>query len=66
MLPTTTPVHFEPEVLHRDDRPIAVAIARERIVQTHFGPVTDLERLARRPPCRRCETLVRHRQASCG
>ena len=45
MLPTTTPVQFEPEVLHAtidrllDYRP-------ERIFQTHFGPVTDLERLA--------------------
>ena len=46
MLPTTTPVHFEPEVLHRTiDR--LLAYRPRRIVQTHFGPVTDLERLAR-------------------
>jgi len=46
MLPTTTPVHFEPEVLHRTiDR--LLSYRPRRIVQTHFGPVTDLERLAR-------------------
>ena len=46
MLPTTTPVQFEPEVLHRTiDR--LLAYRPRRIVQTHFGPVSDLERLAR-------------------
>ncbi len=46
MLPTTTPVHFEPDVLHRTiDR--LMGYRPRRIVQTHFGPVTDLERLAR-------------------
>lgn len=46
MLPTTTPVHFEPEVLHRTiDR--LLSYRPRRIVQTHFGPVTDIERLAR-------------------
>ena len=45
MLPTTTPVQFEPEVLHATiDR--LLAYRPERIFQTHFGPVTDLERLA--------------------
>ena len=46
MLPTTTPVHFEPDVLARTiDR--LLSYRPRRIVQTHFGPVTDLERLAR-------------------
>lgn len=46
MLPTTTPVHFEPEVLHQTiDR--LLTYRPRRIVQTHFGPVSDLERLAR-------------------
>jgi glyoxylase-like metal-dependent hydrolase (beta-lactamase superfamily II) len=45
MLPTTTPVHFEPDALHRTiDR--LMGYRPRRIVQTHFGPVTDLERLA--------------------
>jgi hypothetical protein len=45
MLPTTTPVQFEPEALHRTiDR--LMSYRPRRIVQTHFGPVTDLERLA--------------------
>lgn len=45
MLPTTTPVQFEPDVLHRTiDR--LLAYRPRRIVQTHFGPVSDLERLA--------------------
>jgi glyoxylase-like metal-dependent hydrolase (beta-lactamase superfamily II) len=45
MLPTTTPVQFEPEALHRTvDR--LMAYRPRRIVQTHFGPVADLERLA--------------------
>lgn len=46
MLPTTTPVQFDPEALHRTiDR--IMSYRPRRIVQTHFGPVTDLERLAR-------------------
>jgi glyoxylase-like metal-dependent hydrolase (beta-lactamase superfamily II) len=46
MLPTTTPVHFEPEVLHRTiDR--LLTYRPRRIVQTHFGPVSDIDRLAR-------------------
>jgi hypothetical protein len=46
MLPTTTPVQFEPEALHATiDR--LMSYRPERIYQTHFGPVTDLERLAR-------------------
>jgi len=46
MLPTTTPVQFEPEALHRTiDR--LLAYRPRRIVQTHFGPVSDIERLAR-------------------
>jgi len=46
MLPTTTPVQFEPEALHRTiDR--IMSYRPRRIVQTHFGPVTDLARLAR-------------------
>jgi hypothetical protein len=46
MLPTTTPVQFDPEAMHRTiDR--LMAYDPRRIVQTHFGPVTDLARLAR-------------------
>jgi len=45
MLPTTTPVQFEPDVLHATiDRLMSYRPAR--IFQTHFGPVIDLERLA--------------------
>ncbi len=45
MLPTTTPVHFEPDVLHKTiDR--LLAYQPRRIIQTHFGPVTDIARLA--------------------
>jgi glyoxylase-like metal-dependent hydrolase (beta-lactamase superfamily II) len=45
MLPTTTPVQFDPEALHRTvDR--LMGYRPRRMVQTHFGPVTDLERLA--------------------
>ena len=46
MLPTTTPVQFEPDALHATiDR--IMSYRPQRIFQTHFGPVTDLERLAR-------------------
>jgi glyoxylase-like metal-dependent hydrolase (beta-lactamase superfamily II) len=45
MLPTTTPVQFEPDALHATiDRMMSYGL--QRIYQTHFGPVTDLERLA--------------------
>jgi glyoxylase-like metal-dependent hydrolase (beta-lactamase superfamily II) len=45
MLPTTTPVQFEPDALHATiDR--LMSYRPQRIFQTHFGPVTDLERLA--------------------
>lgn len=45
MLPTTTPVQFEPDALHATiDRMLSYGLGR--IYQTHFGPVTDLERLA--------------------
>jgi glyoxylase-like metal-dependent hydrolase (beta-lactamase superfamily II) len=45
MLPTTTPVQFEPEALHRTvDR--IVGYRPRRIFQTHFGPVSDIDRLA--------------------
>ena len=46
MLPTTTPVQFDPDAFHRTiDR--LMSYAPRRIYQTHFGPVEDLERLAR-------------------
>jgi glyoxylase-like metal-dependent hydrolase (beta-lactamase superfamily II) len=46
MLPTTTPVQFDPDALHATiDR--IMSYQPQRILQTHFGPVTDLERLAR-------------------
>jgi glyoxylase-like metal-dependent hydrolase (beta-lactamase superfamily II) len=45
MLPTTTPVQFEPVALHRTvDR--ILSYHPRRIFQTHFGPVTDIDRLA--------------------
>jgi glyoxylase-like metal-dependent hydrolase (beta-lactamase superfamily II) len=45
MLPTTTPVQFDPDALHATiDR--LMSYRPQRILQTHFGPVTDLERLA--------------------
>jgi glyoxylase-like metal-dependent hydrolase (beta-lactamase superfamily II) len=46
MLPTTTPVQFDPQALHATiDR--LLSYRPQRIFQTHFGPVTDLDRLAR-------------------
>ena len=46
MLPTTTPVQFDPDALHRTiDR--LLSYRPRRIVQTHFGPVTDIDRLGR-------------------
>lgn len=46
MLPTTTPVQFDPEAMHATVRRL-MSYRPARIFQTHFGPVTDLERLAR-------------------
>jgi glyoxylase-like metal-dependent hydrolase (beta-lactamase superfamily II) len=46
MLPTTTPVQFDPDAFHQTiDR--LMSYQPKRIYQTHFGPVEDLERLAR-------------------
>lgn len=46
MLPTSTPVQFEPDVLHATiDR--MMAYRPRRVLQTHFGPVEHVERLAR-------------------
>lgn len=46
MLPTTTPTQFEPDAFHATiDR--LMSYQPRRVVQTHFGPVTDVERLAR-------------------
>jgi glyoxylase-like metal-dependent hydrolase (beta-lactamase superfamily II) len=46
MLPTTTPVHFDPEALHATIRRL-MSYGPKRVYQTHFGPVDDLERLER-------------------
>jgi len=46
MLPTTTPVQFDPEALHATIRRM-MSYEPRRMFQTHFGPVDDLERLAR-------------------
>ena len=46
MLPTTTPVQFDPEAFHATlDR--LMSYSPTRVLQTHFGPVEDVERLAR-------------------
>jgi glyoxylase-like metal-dependent hydrolase (beta-lactamase superfamily II) len=46
MLPTTTPVQFDPQALHATiDR--LTSYHPRRVFQTHFGPVTEVERLAR-------------------
>jgi glyoxylase-like metal-dependent hydrolase (beta-lactamase superfamily II) len=46
MLPTTTPVQFDPDAFHATiDR--LMSYQPTRVYQTHFGPVQDLERLAR-------------------
>jgi len=46
MLPTTTPVQFDPDALHATiDR--LLAYQPRRILQTHFGPVEDVGRLGR-------------------
>jgi glyoxylase-like metal-dependent hydrolase (beta-lactamase superfamily II) len=45
MLPTTTPVQFDPDAFHATiDR--MMSYEPRRIYQTHFGPVEDLTRLA--------------------
>ncbi len=46
MLPTTTPVQFDPDAMHHTiDR--LIAYGPRRIFQTHFGPVDQIERLGR-------------------
>jgi glyoxylase-like metal-dependent hydrolase (beta-lactamase superfamily II) len=46
ILPTTTPVQFDPDAMHATiDR--ILSYQPQRIYQTHFGPVTDVERLGR-------------------
>ncbi|HVN41167.1 MAG TPA: hypothetical protein VMT50_00165, partial [Steroidobacteraceae bacterium] len=45
MIPSSTPVQFDPDALHATvDR--LLAYRPRRILQTHFGPVEDIERLA--------------------
>ena len=45
VIPTTTPVQFDPDALHRTiDR--LLSYQPRRIMQTHFGPVTEIARLA--------------------
>jgi len=45
VIPTTTPVQFDPDALHRTiDR--LLSYQPRRILQTHFGPVTEIARLA--------------------
>lgn len=45
-LPTSTPVQFEPDMLHQSiDR--LVALKPDAMYVTHFGPVGDIERLAK-------------------
>jgi len=46
MLPTTTPVQFDPDALHATIRRM-MSYAPKTIYQTHFGPVDQLERLER-------------------
>jgi len=46
MLPTTTPVQFDPEALHATIERL-LSYRPRRIFQTHFGPVEPLERLGR-------------------
>ena len=63
MLPTTTPVQFEPDAMHRTiDR--LLSYRPQRILQTHFGPVADIERLGAdlhaRPSTNSCASHARH------
>ena len=44
LLPTTTPVQFDPEALRSSVRRL-LAFAPERMYLTHYGPVTDVQRL---------------------
>jgi glyoxylase-like metal-dependent hydrolase (beta-lactamase superfamily II) len=44
LLPTTTPVQFDPEALHASVRRM-LAFEPERMYLTHFGPVTQVQRL---------------------
>jgi glyoxylase-like metal-dependent hydrolase (beta-lactamase superfamily II) len=46
MLPTTTPVQFDPDALHSTIRRL-MSYGPRRVFQTHFGPVEQLERLER-------------------
>ncbi|HEU0276214.1 MAG TPA: MBL fold metallo-hydrolase [Rhodanobacteraceae bacterium] len=45
IIPTTSPVQFDPDALHASIRRL-VALEPAAICLTHFGPVTDVERLA--------------------
>jgi glyoxylase-like metal-dependent hydrolase (beta-lactamase superfamily II) len=46
IMPTTTPVQFEPDALRRSIERM-LAYRPERMYLTHYGPVTDVPRLAR-------------------
>ena len=46
IMPTTTPVQFEPDALRRSIERM-LAYQPERMYLTHYGPVTDVPRLAR-------------------
>ncbi len=46
LLPTTTPVQFDPEALKDSVRRI-MALQPERVYLTHYGPVGDVQRLGR-------------------
>ena len=46
IMPTTTPVQFQPEALRRSVERI-VALEPARLYLTHYGPVEDVPRLAR-------------------
>jgi glyoxylase-like metal-dependent hydrolase (beta-lactamase superfamily II) len=45
ILPTTTPVQFEPDALHTSID-LLVALEPRQLLLTHFGRVTEIERLA--------------------
>src|SRR5699024_1507186 len=44
IIPTTSPVDFDPDALHASIRRL-VALKPAAVYLTHFGPVTDIERL---------------------
>lgn len=46
IMPTTTPVQFQPEALRRSIESI-VALEPRQLYLTHYGPVSDVSRLAR-------------------